>query len=54
MSLYSTYLNGSVPNETKVAGNRSAQFHVTTVAQQSFHVILCTTSNLKKKKGIFL
>jgi hypothetical protein len=32
-----------VPNESKVAGNRSAQFRVTTVAQQSFRVTLCVT-----------
>jgi hypothetical protein len=33
--------------ETKVLGNRSAQFRVITVAQQLFRVTLCVTSNLK-------
>jgi hypothetical protein len=30
--------DGSVPNEIKVVGNRSAQFLVAAVDQQSFHV----------------
>jgi hypothetical protein len=48
MSLHSTYPHDSVPNEIKVSGNRSAQFRVPTVAQQSFHVSLCMTSNSKR------
>jgi hypothetical protein len=47
MPLHSAYLQATVSNETKVAGNPSAQFCVTTIAQQSFHVALCVTSNLK-------
>jgi hypothetical protein len=43
------YLHGNYPNETKVAGNSSASLCVTTVAQQSFHVTLCVTSNLKQR-----
>jgi hypothetical protein len=37
----------SVLNETKVVGNRSAQFHVTTVAQ------LVTACDLQSKKLAF-
>jgi hypothetical protein len=33
--------DGSVPNETKVARNRSAQFRLITVALQLFPVSLC-------------
>jgi hypothetical protein len=43
MSLYSTYIHGSIFNETEVVRNRLAQFFVTTVVQQLFNV----TSNLK-------
>jgi hypothetical protein len=31
----------SAPNETKVVGNRLAQFRITTIAQQSFSVNMC-------------
>jgi hypothetical protein len=34
MSLYSTYLHGSIFNETEVVRNHLAQFFVTTVVQQ--------------------
>jgi hypothetical protein len=40
--------DGSIPNETKVVGNRSVQFLVTTVARQLFHATPCMTSNLKE------
>jgi hypothetical protein len=39
---------GSITNEAKIVGNRSAQFHVTTVPQQPFHVTLHVTSNLRE------
>jgi hypothetical protein len=35
-------------NETKVVGNRSAQFRVTIVAQQLFHVTLCVASSIRE------
>jgi hypothetical protein len=39
--------DGSDLNEIKVMGSLSAQFNVTKVAQQLFHVTLCVTSNLR-------
>lgn len=48
MSLYRSLSHGSVANETKVARHRSARFHVTTVAQQSFYVTPRVTFGLKQ------
>jgi hypothetical protein len=39
---------GSVPNKTEVVEKRSAQFPVTAVAQQSFHVTMFVISYLRK------
>jgi hypothetical protein len=40
--------DGSVPKETKVAGNRSAQLRSTAVSQQSSPEALCVTYNLSE------
>jgi hypothetical protein len=39
--------DGNVRNESKAVGNRSAQFRVTTVAQQAFHLTMCVTCKFK-------
>lgn len=42
-------LQTKLSNEIKVAGNRSARFRVTTVAQLSFYVTLRMTSYLNQR-----
>jgi hypothetical protein len=49
MSLCSRYLHGRVQDETKVLGNRWAQFPVTTAGKKSFRVTVCATSNLRQR-----